>query len=211
MATIYWADSKVFQGKKDLAKLLHRLPISMHERAFRYKFEQAAFNFVLGRSLLKKGLEDFGEEDKIDKIEYRKTGKPFLKDVFFNISHSDSLVVCAISTEGEIGIDIEKVKPVELDDFKPWFTENEWKSINKPPSQLDNFYWYWTRKESIIKALGINLSHLHQIDVDATKDYFLENGKKWCLKDLDFGEGIFGALCSSYQVDELELIEVNQF
>ena len=40
-------------------------------------------------------------------------GKPYVKnlDVEFNISHSDEMVVCAIS-DNSVGIDIERVKPI---------------------------------------------------------------------------------------------------
>ena len=119
-----------------------------------------------------------------------------MKDVYFNISHSENLVVCALSIKGAIGIDLEKEKPVNLENFKPWFTVKEWTDISKAPSPIRRFYWYWTRKESIIKALGVNLSYLHQIELDASQELFTDKGKKWYLYDLDLGAGFFGALCS---------------
>lgn len=205
MQTIYQADSKQYQAKESLEKLLEKLPLNMHEKALRYKFKEDAYDFVVGRLLLKKGLEELGMGDQLQNITYQKSEKPYLKDVFFNISHSGNLVVCALSTEGMIGIDIEKIKEVKLDDFDAWFSKKEWTEINNASSPLQKFYWYWTRKESIIKALGVTLSYLHKIEVDATKDHFIENGKKWYLKDLDFGSGYCGALCS-----EVEIADLNQ-
>ena len=119
-----------------------------------------------------------------------------MEDIYFNISHSENLVVCALSKTGAIGIDVEKEKPVNLEDFKPWFTVKEWTDMSKSPSPIQQFFWYWTRKESIIKALGVNLSYLNQIELDATQKLFIDKGKKWYLNDLDFGTGFFGALCS---------------
>lgn len=200
MQIIYQADSKQYQAKESLEKLLEKLPLNMHERALRYKFKDDAYNFVVGRLLLKKGLEDLGIGDQLQNITCQKSGKPNLKDVFFNISHTGNLVVCALSTEGIIGIDIEKIKEVKLDDFDAWFSKKEWTEISKASSSLQKFYWYWTRKESIIKALGVTLSYLHKIEVDATKDHFIENGKKWYLKDLDFGSGYCAALCSEVKI-----------
>jgi 4'-phosphopantetheinyl transferase len=200
MLTIYQADAKRIQGEKSLEKLLEKLPVDMHKRALRYKFKKDAYNFVVGRLLLKRGLEALGKVDQFERIAYQTSGKPFLDDVFFNISHSGDLVVCVLSTKGVVGIDIEKIKEVKLEDFDAWFSKKEWTEINNASSPLQKFYWYWTRKESIIKALGVTLSYLHKIEVDATKDHFIENGKKWYLKDLDFGAGYFGALCSEVEI-----------
>jgi len=88
-----------------------------------------------------------------------------------------------------------------------FFTEKEWTEINSASSPSDKFYWFWTRKESIIKALGVNLSHLHKIEVDAAKDHFIENDKKWFLNDLDFGEGFCGALCSEFPIQEIQFVK----
>ncbi len=201
MLIIYQADSKQIQDKKSLKKLFEELPVNLHKRALRYKFKKDAYNFVVGRLLLKRGLEELGKVDQFEHIAYQKSGKPYLKDVFFNISHSGNLVICVLSTKGFVGIDIEKTREVKLNDFEAWFTKKEWLEINNTPSPLQKFYWYWTRKESIIKALGVNLSYLNKIEIDATKDYFIENGKKWYLKDLDFGSGYFGALCSEVVIE----------
>ena len=203
MLTIYQADTKRFQGNISLEKLLKELPLNMHEKALRYKFKEDAYNFVVGRLLLKKGLEELGMGDQLQHITYQNSGKPNLKDVFFNISHSGNMVVCVLSTKGVVGIDIEKEREIKLDDFDAWFSKKEWQEINKASSPLQKFYWFWTRKESIIKALGVTLSHLHKIEVDATKDHFIENDKKWYLKDLDFGSGYFGALCSEVEIENL--------
>ena len=200
MQIIYQADSKQYQAKDSLEKLLEKLPLIMHKRALRFKFKEDAYNFVVGRLLLKKGLEELDMLDQFEHIAYQKSGKPYLEDVFFNISHSGDLVVCVLSTKGVVGIDIEKAREVKLDDFDSWFTQKEWAEINNAAVPLHKFYWYWTRKESIIKALGVTLSYLHKIEVDATKDHFHENGKKWYLKDLDFGKGYFGALCSEVEI-----------
>jgi len=206
MICIYQADSNYIRKYKALNDLLRDLPAKTHERANRYKFAPDAYNFALGRLLLKAGLEELKIGSQLEQIEYQESGKPFLRDVFFNISHTENLVVCALSTKGEIGIDIEKVKQVSLADFNAWFTEKEWAKINSSPSPLQKFYWYWTRKESIIKALGVNLSYLHKIEIDASKDHFIDNGKKWWLKNIDFGTSYYGALCSEIPISDLRQI-----
>jgi 4'-phosphopantetheinyl transferase len=211
MIYIYTAHSDIVRQKKELRDLLNFLPESMHERALRYKFEEDAYNFVVGRLLLKKALEETGMADELENIAYKESGKPRLENKFFNISHSGNLVVLALSQDGEVGIDVEEVKQVQLEDMRPWFTENEWKAINQAPDPLQTFFSYWTRKESIIKAMGINLSHLHKIEVDITKDYFIDQGKKWYVKGLDLGEGYIGALCCEGEIRGVSYGQVNSF
>ena len=216
MIYLYHADSERFQKEHELNKLLEELPKNMHERALRYHFKRDAYNYVLGRLLLKKGLTAIGLDSQFQNISFQKDGKPTIEGAHFSISHSDNLVVCVISIEGIIGIDVEKEKQINLENFKPWFTNIEWADINNAHYPIQKFYWYWTRKESIIKALGIKLSYLHKIELDARHDFFIENGEKWYLKDLDFAPGFFGSLCAekeitkSFIVSEVRFIDIKK-
>ena len=211
MIYLYHADSEQLKNKHELFSLLKELPKNMHERALRYHFKQDANNYVLGRLLLKRGLVAIGLGNKFQNISFQEDGKPIIEGIHFNISHSGSLVVCAISTEGIIGIDVEKEKQVNLEDFKSWFTNTEWFDINNASKPIQKFYWYWTRKESVIKALGVKLSYLHKIELDASQDFIIENTKKWYLKDLDFGPGFFGALCAEKEIHNSIIVSEVKF
>ncbi|MGH0593688.1 4'-phosphopantetheinyl transferase family protein [Bacillus pretiosus] len=100
----------------------------------------------------------FNEELKFTTNEY---GKPFLTniDTNFNVSHSGSWVVAAIS-HLEVGIDIEKIIEIDMKIARNFFTPEENNSFIKllPEQQLHHFYKLWTLKESYIKALGKGLS-----------------------------------------------------
>lgn len=186
--------------RKSIQQLLEELPSSMHQRALRYKREGDAYNFILGRLLLKEGLRDLKIEGEIDHISFEKSGKPILESAFFNISHSSDRVLCAISQIGRLGIDIEKEEEVEFKNFESWFTAAEWESIHASSFPLKAFYRYWTRKESIIKALGLKLSYLNQIELDIRQAIFEENGKKWYLRELNPGDNYHGAICSEVEL-----------
>lgn len=207
MLKIYHADSNSFQEQFKLEELLKLLPASLHARALRYRMPQDAFNYVLGKLMLKRGLEEIGLDNDLEKIRFNKNEKPILDQVFFNISHSGNYVVCAITQAGEIGIDIEQPRSISLEDFEMNFTKKEWGSITTHPFPLKKFYWYWVRKESIIKALGVNLSYLNQIELEAGKDFFINQGKKWFLKDLYFGHDCFFAICSEVEFEKVEMVE----
>lgn len=92
-------------------------------------------------------------------------GKPKIENcphLNFNISHSGEWVLLAIG-QGEIGIDIERVKdlirPLEI--ASRFFSENEYKrlvNIKDDNEKLCKFFEIWTKKESFIKYLGTGIS-----------------------------------------------------
>lgn len=90
-------------------------------------------------------------------------GKPFLRDYsdfHFNISHSGDYVLCAIDSK-PIGIDIEKVVPIEYETIAPNFlTVKEISYIKREDfkNQINKFYEIWTIKESYVKAYGQGLN-----------------------------------------------------
>jgi 4'-phosphopantetheinyl transferase len=92
---------------------------------------------------------------------YNQFGKPHIKGDFinFNISHSGDWVVCAFDNK-PLGIDIELVKPVDIQVVSSFFSKEEQKRIKTIPSSLrtNSFYELWTLKESFIKAIGKGLS-----------------------------------------------------
>lgn len=115
--------------------------------------------FVLGKLLIWKGLKQHHyEEDCLSKLQLNRYGKPYVdSSVYFNLSHSGQYVICAFYKE-EIGIDIEKIEHLEIDDFKTIFSEQELDQLRVSVSPLTEFFRFWTIKESIIKAEGKGLS-----------------------------------------------------
>lgn len=206
MINIYVSDTELVSKGASVSELLIHLPEKWKERAIRYKNERDAVNFIQGRILLMHGLNELGFKNSFHDIAYHASGKPFLEGIHFNISHTADRVVCAITNKGEIGIDIEKSRPLDLVNFKAWFTESEWSDINGHAYPLNRFLWYWVRKESIIKAMGVSLSHLMKIELDASRNYFEYRGIRGQLMDLDFGSDYFSALCTEYRVEEQQIV-----
>ncbi|MBO7151347.1 MAG: hypothetical protein J6V77_00775, partial [Clostridia bacterium] len=62
--------------------------------------------------------------------------------VYFNLSHSDDLVVLAVSNT-EIGVDVERIRPVHREKFA--FIEAE---------DDEEFFEKWTERESYVKFTG---------------------------------------------------------
>lgn len=118
--------------------------------------------------------------------------------LYFNISHSGSLV-CAAACSEEVGIDIEIIRPISLKFTKRICNENELRYIfGKFPSDEDfekecdtdtliRFYQLWTAKEAYLKCTGEGIKGLKNIKSVNTdfqkltiteKDYVLQIVKK---------------------------------
>lgn len=82
-------------------------------------------------------------------------GKPFAVgvNVYFNISHSGDLVVCAVS-DREIGIDIEKIRPFNFRAAEKFASPDELEYIR---SEGNGFFNIWTLKEAYFKCIGTGL------------------------------------------------------
>jgi 4'-phosphopantetheinyl transferase len=92
-------------------------------------------------------------------------GKPSLAragNVTFNATHGDDLVAVAVSREIEVGIDVERVRPIaeRADIVRQFFHPAEARAIAAlPPADAElAFFRCWTRKEAVSKALGLGLS-----------------------------------------------------
>jgi 4'-phosphopantetheinyl transferase len=94
-----------------------------------------------------------------DSLEYSSSNKPFIRgsNVEFNISHSGSLAVCVISTQGEVGIDIECMNKSDLDFLFQNMTSAETQTIANAADRTQALYSYWTQKEAVLKAAGVGL------------------------------------------------------
>ncbi len=135
---------------------LMRLPSVMREKTKRYINLKDRQGYWMGKILLLEGLINLDfPPDSLNWIHNSEFGKPYLDaDVHFSISHSEDYVVCAISVKNPVGIDIEKIRPFIIEDYRSSFTEEEYKQVFESKNRLDSFFNFWTRRESVIKLDG---------------------------------------------------------
>jgi len=144
-----------------LQNSLAKFPSDFQDRIKKFRRWQDAQFSILGREMLFKGIEEVKKQNcPIGEIKYTMYNKPYFEDslVEFNISHSGEIVVCALSDEHQMGIDIEVITNIELQDFKSQMTEKEWSTVNNSGDKRETFFNYWTQKEAVIKAHGQGLS-----------------------------------------------------
>lgn len=153
-----------------VAVLERLLSSDERERAARFHQERDRRRYVVGRGQLRTILgrvltEDAGELA----LRAGPHGKPALHGpeeharLRFNLSRSHELGVLAIQWNEEVGVDVEHVRPFPdaLDIAKRFFAPEEHEALRAlPATQLDaGFVSYWTRKEAVVKSLGLGLAH----------------------------------------------------
>ena len=139
------------------------------DRASRFSFALDRQRFIAARGILRSILSRYMTISPNHlRFQYNQFGKPFLAPEFssyllnFNLSHSGSMALYAITRNREIGVDVEHVRSdFEYDEIaERFFSVNEAAILRTMPAEekLEAFYNCWTRKEAYIKAHGKGLS-----------------------------------------------------
>lgn len=119
---------------------------------------QCAKAYMLLRSMLE---EDLGKPVTPPRFAYGKYGKPSLTDypqLHFNLSHCAKAVICTLGNI-PVGCDVEEIPtslPLDLLDL--CFSTEEREQIKAADSPTLEFTRQWTRKEALLKLLGIGLT-----------------------------------------------------
>ena len=160
MIHLLYSEIQEEKHKSLLNTCLHRFSKEFQEKIVKYRRWQDAQLTLLGRLLLKEGMLIFNKKINPDGIQFTKYNKPFIKDktIQFNISHSGKIVACALTYYSTIGIDIENIHKIKVEDFKNQMTKNEQDTIFNSENVEDAFFMYWTQKEAVLKAHGNGLS-----------------------------------------------------
>jgi 4'-phosphopantetheinyl transferase len=154
-------------------RLLRRYDALLSEderrKCSRFVFDKDRHSCLVTRALLRTVLSRYApvppERWRFAANEY---GRPSVDEpreqrwLRFNLSHTEGLVVCLVARRREVGVDVEdRTRSGELlavaDRF---FSPFEVQALRALPreEQLDRFFFYWTLKESYIKARGMGLA-----------------------------------------------------
>ena len=130
-------------------------------------------------------------------------GKPLSEDVNFNISHSKGAVVF-VKDKIPIGIDIEKIRPVE-DSLIDYISSKEEREYIKGDI---NFYEIWTNKESLTKAIGTGIKtkikDIPGLPINGKKTY---QEKEYYSKTIKYKDYIISVTRENNEPFEIEIEE----
>ncbi|EPS60566.1 hypothetical protein M569_14237 [Genlisea aurea] len=148
------------------------------ENVLKIQCEELRKNALLSRILVRTSIARcmYASSSPIDPrtLKFRRNvyGKPELdwgfsddRRLHFNLSHSPSLVACAVKTYSQVGVDVEdkrrRIKHGVLSLAGRYFTKHETEflaAISDPQLQRSEFIKMWTLKESYVKAIGKGFS-----------------------------------------------------
>ena len=160
---VYYADTDTLTDKDIYLSWLSRMPEERREKIEKFRFEKDRRLSLGAGILLYQALKEEGIDYSAVKIGRGKNEKPFLTDfpeIHFNLSHSDSRVMC-VTGDTSVGCDVQKKKESDLRIAKRFFAPEEVLFIESAADrveQANRFCRIWTLKESYIKALGSGLS-----------------------------------------------------
>ena len=201
----YYSDIYSLEEPSVYSALYRQMPAYRREKADRFLFPKDRRLCIGVWTLLRKAMEDLGEDpDKIS-VGEGKNGKPFLEGSWmrFNLSHSEERVACSVS-DSEVGCDVETIRYAGLDMAERFFHGSEYDAIAALQGTEEMprmFCRYWTLKESFMKATGMGMSlPLDSFRIDLGDPIRVEqhvDGREYHFKEYDPGDGYRCAVCST--------------
>ncbi len=153
-------DTSVFCDENKFHEAYLKMDAERKQKIDRYRLDNDKRLSLGAGILLKEGLSELGVTAY--SFAFGEHGKPHLdgqSNLFFNLSHSGKMAVCALF-EREVGVDIQEIKPVSEKLIKKVTSEEEFAYLltldeTKRQEELARL---WTIKESYMKYLGTGLS-----------------------------------------------------
>lgn len=157
MVHLYAANTDKLPDPKENPALLDELDTGRKCRIMKYlkaedRKQSLGAGLLLNRILPRYGASPAGLRIGAD-------GKPEVEGIFFNLSHSGSIVICATS-EKEVGCDTEKIVKAPEGVAERFFCPSESEYINAciGVERDRRFFRIWTMKESYVKMTGEGMS-----------------------------------------------------
>jgi 4'-phosphopantetheinyl transferase len=213
-AKVYLSKNNSLWDEAKLNESLVKLPTSLREKIVTYKNPTDRQSRITGKLMLMKLIEDLDLKLTLDDLLYTTYHKPYfepptpLKGALtanrfsfdFSIAHSGDVVLCAGTTEGKIGIDVEQIREISITDYRDQLTGNEWQSIQESEDRLQEFYTIWTKKEALLKATGRGVD-MDMSAIDVCADEISLNGVTYYLSPIQIHDGYVAHMACTIQTD----------
>jgi 4'-phosphopantetheinyl transferase len=169
------------------------------ERAARFHRREDAERYLLAHGALRLVLADYLACDPMTlRFGARENGKPFVENVQleFNLSHSNSLALIAVTRARRVGVDVELLRPIaDLETVVARVCAPDELAMfaGLPRAQHERaFLALWTRKEALAKATGEGIGGVFR---DASEPAPEAHGT-WTVTELDDLPGYAAAVAA---------------
>ncbi len=171
---MHWTLCQISDFSQDaLSQAYDALSPSRKSHIDRLKKQSDKIRSLTGELLVQKLLREYYSLST-GVLHRRENGQPYLTgcDLYVSISHCDSKVACAVS-RSPVGIDIEKIRPIDLKLCRHICREEEKEYVLggaegcfcEDPSVLYRFFEIWTGKEAYFKKCGTGITDLKSVNI----------------------------------------------
>ena len=144
-------------------------------------------------------------------IQITSRGKPYFSShpyINYNISHSGKMVVCCVTLNSKIGIDVEIKKTLRLNNFHQYFQPEEWTVIQNSSCHFSMFFDLWARKEALIKADGRGME-IDLKSLNGLNNSVQIGANKWFLQNIELTKNYSCAIACD-KTKPIQLLNLNE-
>lgn len=165
---LWFAKDKTITNANLLNQYYSLLSEAEQKRYQNFIVDKHRHQYLITRALLRTTLSKYHNDIAPHQWRFNQNpyGKPFQTNIshpplYFNLSHTEGMIVLAIAQLEHIGVDIECIKPdaLSVNVAKKYFSKTEVNHFTQLPKnqQTTRFFDLWTLKEAYIKACGQGL------------------------------------------------------
>lgn len=193
-------------------RLMQVIPKDLQRKVLEEDGWENQYGSLARKLMLWHGMGELGYDmsQLFSQLDFTASGKPFVENAaHFSLANDGAVAVCAVSDTSILGIDLERLKPINLTDYREKMTFLEWREIYSHVIPLRRFYEFWTIKESVIKADGeFETSELKEIYIQP--DVAFCNGKYWYINPVEIEYyGYLSFMVCSIPHAEIDIIELD--
>ncbi len=181
---------------------LQNLPSNKAQTISRLVDDKQRSASVLGLVLLEHAMQQMGFSDfDFLQLIFSPNQKPSCTaNIEFNITHSDSLVACAVSQASPVGIDSETSNREHNTLLRHAFNDAELEQISDGSQSLLDL---WVQKEAVVKATGGGITDLKYIQLDHCTALY--QNQRWFLHRLPLDDNDISYLACKQQNPEIKI------
>lgn len=185
-------------------ELLESVGVKRREKILRYyrpkdRKRSLGAGIIIEQILKENGLSE-------DHLKYSENGKPVADNLFFNVSHAGDYVV-GVSSDCDVGCDIEKIMDAPIEIAEHYFNQSEIEYIKSESDKNKAFFTLWTLKESYMKMTGMGMSlPLDSFEIIKTEKEFVlgrSQEKHGFFKTIEFDDHIFSICSEKENIEDL--------
>ncbi len=165
---VWYAHPRALTHDEELNLLYSVLSAEERSRYWRFFSPKVRGEFCAAHAMLRLALSRYLPILPSEwQFTYGENGRPYISwpaetGIYFNLTHTASLVACVISHEPLIGIDVENIEREIGHEAiaERIFSRKELEEFDATATSVKGHYFFtiWTLKEAFTKALGLGLS-----------------------------------------------------